>query len=67
MELELICNDSCPFAQRTEMLLKIGAIDYKKKYIDLSNKPEWFKELSPFNKIPVLTANKIPIFESKEV
>lgn len=67
MKLELICNDSCPFAQRTEILLKLGGINYKKKYIDLSNKPEWFKELSPFNKIPVLTANKIPIFESNVI
>jgi glutathione S-transferase len=29
-------------------------IDFEIKYVDLRNKPEWFLQISPFGKVPVL-------------
>jgi glutathione S-transferase len=38
--------------------------EYDITYIDLANKPDWFLEISPSGKVPVLKVDDTPIFES---
>ncbi|XP_063163193.1 glutathione S-transferase omega-1 isoform X1 [Candoia aspera] len=48
----------CPFAQRTQLVLKAKGIDHEIVNINLKNKPEWFFEKSPFGMVPVLETSK---------
>ncbi|MGB1111163.1 MAG: glutathione S-transferase family protein [Gammaproteobacteria bacterium] len=54
MELELISFKLCPFVQRSVIALKHVGMDYRITFIDLNNPPDWFPEVSPFEKVPVL-------------
>ncbi|MQM13648.1 hypothetical protein Taro_046572 [Colocasia esculenta] len=44
----------CPFSQRVLLTLEEKKISYQMKLIDLSNKPQWFLEISPEGKVPVI-------------
>jgi len=44
----------CPFSQRVLLTLEEKAIPYDAKYIDVSNKPQWFLEVNPAGKVPVI-------------
>jgi glutathione S-transferase len=61
---ELISFDLCPFVQRSVITLLEKGVDYDITYIDLANKPEWFLEISPLGKVPVLKVGKDVLFES---
>jgi len=61
---ELISFDLCPFVHRSELLLRIKNVQYDVRNIDLSNKPAWFLEISPFGKVPVLKIGEVILFES---
>lgn len=50
----LISYDLCPFVQRSIVTLIEKGVDFDIDYIDLSNKPDWFLELSPTGKVPTL-------------
>ncbi|KAJ6820121.1 glutathione S-transferase DHAR2-like [Iris pallida] len=43
----------CPFCQRVTMTLEEKNVPYELKLVDLSNKPDWFLEISPEGKVPV--------------
>ena len=65
MNLELISFKICPFVQRAVITLLHKNISYKITYIDLSSPPDWFKQLSPFGKVPILKVDdEHVIFES---
>ena len=53
-DIELISFKICPFVQRSVIALKEKQVDFKVTYIDLANPPEWFSEVSPLGKVPVL-------------
>lgn len=64
-KLELISFKLCPFVQRTVITLLHKDVPYDITYIDLNNPPEWFKEVSPLGKVPVLKVDeKEVLFES---
>lgn len=67
-ELTLISHYLCPYVQRAAILLQEKNIGFKRVYIDLSQKPDWFKALSPLGKVPLLQVEnegeKSTIFES---
>lgn len=63
-ELVLVSHVLCPYVQRAVILLEEKNARYTRKDIDLANKPDWFLELSPLGKTPVLLVNDIPLFES---
>nr|BAJ23959.1 dehydroascorbate reductase [Malpighia glabra] len=44
----------CPFSQRALLTLEEKKLSYKRHLFDLSNKPQWFLEISPEGKVPVL-------------
>ncbi len=65
MDLELISFNVCPFVQRSVITLIHKNCDYKITFIDLSNPPGWFLEISPLGKVPVLKVDgKEVLFES---
>jgi len=64
MQLHLISFKTCPFVQRAVITLKHKQIDYDITYIDLSDPPDWFVELSPLKKVPVLKVGDEVLFES---
>ncbi|MCP4295259.1 MAG: glutathione S-transferase family protein [Proteobacteria bacterium] len=61
---KLISFKLCPFVQRAVIILKQKKVDYEITYIDLNNKPEWFLQISPFGKVPVLQTGDDVLFES---
>ncbi|XP_027365406.1 glutathione S-transferase DHAR2-like [Abrus precatorius] len=44
----------CPFSQRVLLTLEEKKLTYKLHLIDLSNKPQWFLEVNPAGKVPVI-------------
>jgi len=66
--LTLISHPLCPYVQRAVIALEEKGLPYKRKDIDLNNKPEWFTELSPLGKVPVLVIeNDTVLFESAAI
>jgi len=65
MKLELVSFKLCPFVQRSVITLNYKKLPYEIRYIDLQDPPEWFKEISPFGKVPVLRVDDdMVLFES---
>lgn len=60
----LISHALCPYVQRAAIVLFEKRVAFERKDIDLGNKPDWFLELSPLGKTPVLVVDGTPIFES---
>lgn len=54
----------CPFVQRSIITMNYKNVPYEVKYIDLDNKPNWFLEMSPLGKVPVLKVDNEILFES---
>ena len=66
-KLTLVSHTLCPYVQRAAIVLIEKGIPFERKYIDLANKPNWFKQISPLGKTPVLLAGENPIFESSVI
>jgi glutathione S-transferase len=64
MELMLVSAEVCPFAQRSRLALLEKDLKHDVVEIDLRNKPAWFKEISPYSKVPVLLHGEHRIWES---
>lgn len=64
MSIKLISFPTCPYVQRSVMLLEKLGREYEVEYIDLANPPEWFLEISPLGKVPVLQVEDTVLFES---
>lgn len=63
-KLELVSHHLCPYVQRAVITLLEKDTPYERTYIDLSNKPDWFRQISPLGKVPLLKVNKEILFES---
>ncbi|MET0083612.1 MAG: glutathione S-transferase family protein [Sedimenticola sp.] len=64
MSLELVSFVICPFVQRAVITLREKGVSFEVTYIDVENPPEWFKEISPFGKVPLLKVDGEVLFES---
>ena len=63
--LELISFRLCPFVQRAMILLIHKEIEHTMTFVDLGDPPDWFREVSPRGKVPVLRVDdEVSIFES---
>ena len=62
--MTLVSHHLCPYVQRAAISLTEKQVSFERRYIDLSNKPEWFKSLSPLGKVPLLQVGDHVIFES---
>ena len=68
-KLTLISHHLCPYVQRAAISLFEKGVPFERVYIDLANKPDWFLEISPLGKVPVLkveheVGSESVIFES---
>jgi glutathione S-transferase len=55
MSIKLVSFKLRPFVQRAIMLLEEKALAYTLEYIELDDPPEWFRQRSPFGKVPLRT------------
>ncbi len=63
-DLELISFNLCPYVQRAIIVLGEKSIPHRRTYISLADKPDWFKEISPLGKVPLLHVGDRTLFES---
>lgn len=62
--LTLVSFDLCPYVQRAAIVLAEKGVPFKRVDVDLSNKPDWFKAISPLGKVPLLRVGDDVLFES---
>lgn len=62
--LTLISHVLCPYVQRAAIVLAEKQVPFIRRDIDLANKPDWFLQVSPLGKTPVLLVGDTAIFES---
>jgi glutathione S-transferase len=63
-KIELITAEVCPYAQRTHMTLIEKGLEFERREVDLSNKPDWFNKVSPYSKVPVVKIGEHVVWES---
>ena len=68
-ELTLISHHLCPYVQRAAIALAEKGVPFERINIDLADKPDWFREISPLGKVPLLKVahedgSETVIFES---
>jgi glutathione S-transferase len=67
--LTLISHHLCPYVQRAAIALAEKQVPFERVWIDLANKPDWFRKISPLGKVPVLVVrdaerHETSVFES---
>jgi glutathione S-transferase len=62
--LTLVSFDLCPYVQRAAIVLAEKGVPFERVDVDLSNKPGWFKAISPLGKVPLLKVGDEVLFES---
>ncbi len=66
--MKIVSFKICPFVQRVTALLEAKNIPYEIEFISLSDKPQWFLEISPNGQVPVLITDKgRALFESDAI
>jgi len=63
----LISSVTCPWVQRAVIMLRAKGVDFDVTYINLKEKPDWFLEISPHGKVPVLKVDDTALFESNAI
>ena len=63
-EVDIYSSEGCPFAQRTRMVLTEKGIPFNLTEVDLENKPDWFEDISPYGKVPLIIHEGQRIYES---
>jgi glutathione S-transferase len=61
----LVSFKACPWVQRVAIVLREKKIDFEFIHIESDNRPDWFRAISPHNKVPVLRLDdRVSLFES---
>lgn len=64
-KLRLVSHYLCPYAQRAVISMAEKGVAHERVYVDLANRPDWFKAISPLGKVPLLEVDgHAVIFES---
>jgi glutathione S-transferase len=63
-QLKLVSFDICPYVERSRIVLLEKGLPHEIEFIQLSNKPAWFLDISPMGRVPVLLLDGRPVFES---
>lgn len=67
-EVTLCSIATCPFAQRTRMLLELKGVPYELVEIDITKaRPDWFLALNPAGKVPVIVHRGRAVNESSVI
>lgn len=64
MNMRLISSRICPYVQRVRILLAHADIKCDIEHINLKNPPDWFGDVSPLKKVPVLQVGGVAIHDS---
>jgi len=64
MKYPLVSHPLCPYVQRAAIVLQEKGLAFERIDIDLADKPDWFRRISPLGKTPVLLVDSAPVFES---
>jgi len=62
--LKLVSFDICPYVERSRIVLLEKCLPHEVEFIQLSDKPAWFLEVSPMGRVPVLLVDGRAVFES---
>lgn len=62
--LTLVSFDLCPYVQRAAIALAEKGVTFERRTVDLADKPDWFKAMSPLGKVPLLQVDDEVLFES---
>jgi glutathione S-transferase len=62
--IALVSHALCPYVQRAAIVLAEKGIPFERLDIDLAHKPDWFLQVSPLGKTPVLLVGETAVFES---
>lgn len=63
-QIQFFYNDVCPFAYRVRLALAEKGIAHEARVIDLQNIPDWYAEISPTGKVPLLKVDDAVVWES---
>jgi glutathione S-transferase len=64
----LVSFKTCPWVQRVAIVLREKKIDFEFRHIEPDNRPDWFRAISPHNKVPVLRVDdRVSLFESAAI
>jgi len=66
-QVTLYTTEVCPYAQRTRIVLGEKGIAHEQVEIDLDDKPDWFADLTPANRVPVIRHDDFVLWESATV
>lgn len=67
-DFTLISHTLCPYVQRAAIVLAEKKVSFERIFIDLANKPDWFRAVSPLGKVPLLkTEDGTYLFESAAI
>jgi glutathione S-transferase len=62
---ELVSFKTCPWVQRAAIVLREKKIPFTFIHIEADDRPDWFRAISPHNKVPVLRIDgRTALFES---
>ncbi|HEY5719596.1 MAG TPA: glutathione S-transferase family protein, partial [Gammaproteobacteria bacterium] len=65
--ITLYSTPSCPYAQRTRLLLHEKGLPFELVAVDINQTPEWFLKLSPTGKVPLLRHGEDLVWESAAI
>src|SRR6202043_1410972 len=64
----LISFKTCPWVQRSAILLREKNTEFEFRHIEPDNRPDWFLAISPHKKVPVLRIDdSVSLFESSAI
>jgi len=63
-DLVLVSHDLCPYVQRAAICLAEKGVPFARRMVELADKPDWFKKISPLGRVPLLQVAGSTIFES---
>lgn len=67
-DFELVSHPLCPYVQRAAITLAEKGIAFRRTDIDLADKPDWFRAISPLGKVPLLRLGGADVlFESSAI
>lgn len=65
---QLVSFKACPWVQRVAIVLREKRVDFEFRHIEPDSRPDWFRTISPHNKVPVLRLNdQVSLFESDAI
>ena len=60
----LVSHHLCPYVQRAAITLAEKGAPFERRVVDLADKPDWFRQISPLGKVPLLQTGDTALFES---